>query len=198
MSLSAEYPPLQNHVTLRPRSSSFHCDSNPLQMTFVLLNTFQFTNFILLNNFFLLLKIDSSLIQYILIQFSFPVLLPVSLHLPFPPDSLPFCPSLEENRQYWCPVQKVVSYVNMFKAIPYFLFYQVKCVWFYVEIFYLLGLEFCDLFFIHLHAYIQFYQHYLLKMFFSSVYFLLLYQKSKNIKWIPHIWVCFVFIFIEF
>ena len=40
-------------------------------------------------------------------------------------------------------VQKVVSYANVFKAIPYFLFYDVPCVWFYVEVFDPLGLEFC-------------------------------------------------------
>lgn len=44
---------------------------------------------------------------------------------------------------YRCPVQEVVFCTNVFETIPYFFFYQVLCIWFYVEVFYLLGLEFC-------------------------------------------------------
>ena len=65
--------------------------------------------------------------------------------------------------------QKVFFCVSEFKAILYFLFYQVQCIWFYVEVFDLFGVEFvlgdeykstCIL----LHAAIQFDQHYLMKM----------------------------------
>ena len=40
-------------------------------------------------------------------------------------------------------VQEDVSSANVSKTIPHFLFYQVQCIWFYVEVFDPFGLEFC-------------------------------------------------------
>ena len=42
-----------------------------------------------------------------------------------------------------CSVQEVVSFVKAFDISPHFLFYQVQCVWFCVEVFDPLELEFC-------------------------------------------------------
>jgi hypothetical protein len=44
----------------------------------------------------------------------------------------------------WCSVQEVFSYANVFKAIPHFFFYQVQCVWLYVEVVDPVGIEFCE------------------------------------------------------
>ena len=40
-------------------------------------------------------------------------------------------------------VQEVISWAYACKALPHFLFCQVQCVWFYVEVFDSLGLDFC-------------------------------------------------------
>jgi hypothetical protein len=39
--------------------------------------------------------------------------------------------------------QFLKNIANAFKAIPYFLLYQVHCIWFYVEVFDPFVLEFC-------------------------------------------------------
>ena len=44
---------------------------------------------------------------------------------------------------YWYFVQEVIPWAYACKALPHFLFCQVQCVWFYVEVFDSLGLDFC-------------------------------------------------------
>ena len=49
---------------------------------------------------------------------------------------------LSKCLSYWCSIQDVVSCANPFKAIYYFLFYCTLCVWFYLEVFHILGKKF--------------------------------------------------------
>lgn len=44
----------------------------------------------------------------------------------------------------WYSDQKVVPWFDVFKDIPYFLFYQIHCILFYVEVFDIFRLGFCE------------------------------------------------------
>jgi hypothetical protein len=39
--------------------------------------------------------------------------------------------------------ESLFKLANEFKAIPHFLSYHIQCIWFYVEVFDTLGVEFC-------------------------------------------------------
>jgi hypothetical protein len=59
----------------------------------------------------------------------------ICLNRSFQSHEVPFTNYLSQCLCYWSSVQDVVSCANAF--------YQVQCIWFYVEVFYPLGLEFC-------------------------------------------------------
>ena len=82
---------------------------------------------------------------------------------------VPFVYSLSKSLSYCFSVQEIFCCAEVFEDVSHFLFYWKKSIWFYVEIFDALGLEFVQAnkngsIYILLHADCHFSQHYLLNM----------------------------------
>ena len=66
----------------------------------------------------------------------------LSLTEAFQFHEVPLINHLSQCLYYQCSVQEVVSNANAFNSVLHVIFYQVQCIWMYVEDFDLLGLKF--------------------------------------------------------